>query len=110
MSSRLGLSYTMITVQIALSVLMTVIFLSASENLAAAFVPKQVRKSSLTYVRISSVEALSFAMETVVSSCTRALDHSDVPLVISSIKFVINIMLDLLFISKFHVGSFIPQP
>jgi Na+-driven multidrug efflux pump len=98
----------MIAVQIALGVLMTVIFVSASENLAAAFVPEQVRQSSLTYVRISSVEALSSAMETVVSSCTRALDHPDVPLLISSTKFVINIMLDLLVISKFHVGSFIP--
>ena len=107
-SSRLGISYTMITVQIALGLLMTVIFVSASENLAAAFVPEQVRQSSLTYVRISSVEALSSAMETVVSSCTRALDHPDVPLLISSIKFVINIMLDLLIISRFHVGSFTP--
>lgn len=107
-SSRLGLSYTMIVVQIALGTMMTVIFVAASENLAAAFVPEKVRQSSLTYVRISSVEALSSAMETVVSSCTRALDHPDVPLLISSTKFVINIMLDLLVISKFRVRSSSP--
>jgi Na+-driven multidrug efflux pump len=107
-SSRLGLSYTMIVVQIALGALMTVIFVAASENLVAAFVPQQVRQNSLTYVRISSVEALSSAMETVVSSCTRALDYPDVPLLISSTKFIVNIMLDLLLISRFHVGSFIP--
>lgn len=53
-------------------------------------------------------EALSSAMETAVSSCTRALDHPDVPLLISSIKFSVNIMLDMLIISKFHVGSFTP--
>ncbi|MCJ1259531.1 hypothetical protein MMC24_007369 [Lignoscripta atroalba] len=47
-------------------------------------------------------------METAVSSCTRALDHPDVPVLISSIKFAINIILDLLIISKFHVGSFTP--
>jgi Na+-driven multidrug efflux pump len=98
----------MIVVQIALGALMTVIFVAASENLAAAFVPEQVRQSSLTYVRISSVEALSSATETVVSSCTRALDHPDVPLLISSTKFVVNIMLDLLIISRFHIGSFNP--
>lgn len=107
-SSRLTLSYTMIIVQTALGALMMVIFIASSDKLAAAFVPEQVRQSSLTYVRISSVEALSSAMETVVSSCTRALDHPDVPLLISSMKFVVNIMLDLLIISKFHVGSFIP--
>ena len=108
-SSRIGISYTMISVQISLGLLMTVIFIAASEKLAGAFVPIQVRQDSLTYVRISSVSALSSAMEVVVSSCTRALDHPDVPLLISSIKFVINIILDLLIISKFHVGSFIPS-
>lgn len=107
-SSRLALSYTMIIAHISLGLLMTIICVAASQNLAAAFVPELVRQSSLTYVRISSVQALSSAMETVVSSCTRALDHPDVPLLISSIKFIINITLDLLIISKFHLGSFHP--
>ncbi|MCJ1237587.1 hypothetical protein MMC14_005574 [Varicellaria rhodocarpa] len=107
-SSRLSISYTMILVQTVLGAIMTVIFVAASEKLAGAFVPKEVREVSLTYVRISSVSALSSAMETVVSSCTRALDHPDVPLAISSTKFVVNIILDLLIISKFHVGSFTP--
>ncbi|MCJ1473309.1 hypothetical protein MMC13_001960 [Lambiella insularis] len=108
LSSRLALSYTMIAVQISLGALMTVIFVATSDSLAAAFVPEDVRQASLTYVRISSVEALSSATETVVSSCTRALDYPDVPLLISSVKFAINIMLDLLIISKFHVGSSTP--
>ena len=107
-SSRIGISYTLILVQIALGTIMTLIFISASGQLAAAFVPIEVRQSSLTYVRISSVSALSSTMETAVSSCTRALDHPDVPVLISSIKFAINIILDLLIISKFHVGSFTP--
>jgi len=103
-SSRLALSYTMIVVQVVLGLLMTLIFIASSESLAAAFVPEQVSQSSLTYVRISSVEALSSAMETVVSSCTRALDHPDVPLLISSAKFVINIILDVLIISRFMLA------
>jgi Na+-driven multidrug efflux pump len=36
------------------------------------------------------------------------LDHPDVPLLISSLKFAINIILDLLVISKFHVGKRAP--
>lgn len=76
----------MIVIQIVLGALMTVIFLATSEKLAAAFVPEQARMSSLTYVRISSVEALSSSMEMAVSACTRALDHPDVPLLISSTK------------------------
>ena len=106
--SRLGLSYTLITFQIVLGAVMTVVFVAASEHLAAAFVPEQVRQSSLTYVRISSMSALSSTMEIAVSSTTRALDHPDVPLVISSTKFLVNILLDMLVVSKFHLGSFSP--
>lgn len=47
-------------------------------------------------------------MEVAVSSCTRALDHPDVPLLISSVKFAINIILDLVIISKFHVHTIRP--
>lgn len=108
MSSRLGLSYTLILFQTALGTIMTIVFIAASNQLAAAFVPAQVREASITYVRISSVSALSSAMQVAVSDCTRALDNPDVPLLISSTSFVINIMLDLLIISKFHVGSWKP--
>ena len=47
-------------------------------------------------------------MEIAVSSCTRALDHPDIPLLISSIKFVVNIILDLIIISKFHLHTIRP--
>lgn len=103
LSSRLGLSYTLILVQTMLGALMTIVFIGASDQLAAAFVPAQVRKASITCVRISSVSALSSAMQVAVADCTRALDNPDVPLLISSTSFLINIMLDLLIISKFHV-------
>lgn len=108
MRSRIGLSYTLIIVQPILGLILTFVFLGASKQLAAAFVPVEVRKTSLNYVRISSVQALSSAIEVAVASATRALDHPDVPLVISSTKFVVNIILDLLIISKFHVGHRTP--
>jgi Na+-driven multidrug efflux pump len=87
---------------------MSFVFLGACERFAAAFVPIEVRKASLTYIRISAFSALSSAAEVSVSTCTRALDRPDVPLLISSTKFAINIVLDMLIISKFHVGSFTP--
>lgn len=95
----------MIAFQVTLGAILTLIFIASSEKLAAAFVPAAVRQTSLTYVRISSVEALSSAMEVAISSSTRALDSPNVPLLISSTKFLINIILDLLLISKFHVGT-----
>ncbi|KAE8326467.1 hypothetical protein BDV39DRAFT_193546 [Aspergillus sergii] len=107
-SSRLSLSYTIIVVQTVLGTVMTGIFLAASNSLAAAFMPVEVRQTSLKYVRISSIQALSSALETAVSCCTRALDHPDVPLFISSTKFIVNIILDLLILSKVHPGSFQP--
>jgi Na+-driven multidrug efflux pump len=63
---------------------------------------------SVTYVRIAAFSAFSSAIETAVNTSTRALDKPDVPLVISSVKFAINIMLDLIIISKFHVSSITP--
>ncbi|TGO59384.1 hypothetical protein BCON_0045g00470 [Botryotinia convoluta] len=89
-------------VWILFGTLLMIIFLASAEHLAAAFVPEIVRKASLTYVRISSVQALSSAVSTAVANSTRALDHLDVPLLISSVQFAVNILLDLLIISKFH--------
>ncbi|KAL2063403.1 hypothetical protein VTL71DRAFT_5208 [Oculimacula yallundae] len=106
--SRLSLSYTLIIVQAILGIILTCVFLGSSKELAAAFVPREVRETSLTYVRISSVQAFSSAIEVAVASATRALDHPDVPLATSSVKFVVNIILDLLIISKFHVGKSAP--
>jgi len=107
-SSRISLTYTLILFQITCGALLTIIFVASSQKLAAAFVPVVVRDTSLRYVRISSVEALSSTMEVAVSFSTRALDHPDVPLLISSLKFLVNIILDMLIISKFHVGTHKP--
>lgn len=108
LSSRLTISYTLIFVQTILGAIMTVIFVASSERLAAAFVPAQVRDASIKYVQISSISALSSAMQVAVSNCTRALDNPDVPLLIATISVAANIVLDLLIISKFHVGSWTP--
>lgn len=105
---RLTISYTLIFVQTILGAIMTVIFVASSERLAAAFVPAQVRDASIKYVQISSISALSSAMQVAVSNCTRALDNPDVPLLIATISVAANIVLDLLIISKFHVGSWTP--
>ena len=108
-SSRISLAHTLILFQIALGTILAVIFLASSEKLAAAFVPALVREASLTYVRISSVQALSSAMEVAVSTSTRALDHPDVPLVISSTKFVVNIILDITVVSRFRLAQIPPS-
>lgn len=88
---------------------MSIIFASAAKEFSATFVPHAVQEASLTYVRISAFSALSSALEVAVSSATRALDKPDVPLLISSVKVVVNIILDLTIISKFHVGGWTPD-
>lgn len=108
LSSRLGLAHTLVLFQTILGMIMSIIFASAAESFASAFVPVTVRDASVTYVRISAFSALSTAIEVAVSNATRALDKPDVPLMISSMKFIINIVLDFLVISKFHVGRFLP--
>jgi Na+-driven multidrug efflux pump len=108
MRSRLDLAYTMILAQSVLGILMTVILLATSKMLASGFVPVDVRRASITYVRLSSVQAVTSAIEAALSASTRALDNPDVPLIISSAKFLINIVLDFIVISKVHVGAWQP--
>ncbi|KEQ99644.1 hypothetical protein AUEXF2481DRAFT_45739 [Aureobasidium subglaciale EXF-2481] len=107
-SSRYSLSFTLIIIQTILGLIMSIAFVGAARQFAGGFVPIEVRAASLTYIRISAFSALSSAIETAVSTSTRALDKPDVPLIISTVKFLINIVLDLLIISKVHVGSFTP--
>lgn len=107
-ASRIGLSYTLIIFQTVLGTIMSIVFVADARSFAGVFVPIEVRATSLTYVRLSAFSALSSAIETSVSACTRALDRPDIPLLISSTKFLVNIILDMLIISKFHVGSHTP--
>ncbi|KAK2752504.1 hypothetical protein FQN54_008097 [Arachnomyces sp. PD_36] len=106
--SRLCLAHTLILFQTVLGFIMSIVFVSAARSFSDAFVPAAVKEASITYVRISAFSALSSAIELAVSNATRALDKPDVPVLVSSIKFTVNIILDLLIISKFRVGDFAP--
>ena len=108
LASRISISYSLIIFQAILGSLLSVVFVTAASKFADTFVPVEARRTSLTYVRISAFSTLSSAIETAVAASTRALDRPDVPLVISSVKFLVNIILDMLIISKFHVGSIQP--
>lgn len=108
-SSRVSISYSLIIFQAILGCLLSIIFVAAASTFADGFVPIEVRKTSLTYIRLSAFSTFSSTIETAVSTSTRALDRPDVPLLISSVKFLVNISLDMLIISKFHVGSFNPS-
>ncbi|KXT11028.1 hypothetical protein AC579_7327 [Pseudocercospora musae] len=109
LASRHSLSYTLILFQTILGLIMSIAIAAAAEKFANTFVPSEVRGASLTYVRIAAFSALASAIETAVAAATRALDKPDVPLLISSIKFAVNIMLDMIFISKYHVRSVAPH-
>ncbi|KAI8314946.1 hypothetical protein K4K61_003392 [Colletotrichum sp. SAR11_59] len=108
LTQRLQLTHTLVIFQSVLGLIMSIAFVAGAETFAKGFVPAEVRDASITYVRIGAFSALSSAIETAVSSATRALDRPDVPLIISSMKFAVNIVLDLLVISKVHVGSHQP--
>ena len=109
MPSRIGLAQTLIVFQSFLGLVVSLIILGAARDFAGTFVPIEVRRLSLTYVRLSAFSTFSSALEYATANATRALDRPDVPLVISIVRFLLNIVLDLLFISPFHVGSFKPS-
>ncbi|EOD51630.1 hypothetical protein UCRNP2_1580 [Neofusicoccum parvum UCRNP2] len=103
-------AYTYITVvaESLLGAAVSLAILCAAPAFAAAFVPPAARAASATYVRVGAFAALASAVEAAVASSTRALDRPDVPLVVSSVKFAVNIALDLLLVSRFHVGGAAP--
>jgi Na+-driven multidrug efflux pump len=105
---RLQLTHTLILFQSLLGFIMSLGFLGGASTFAKGFVPIEVRDVSVTYIRIAAFSTFTSAIEYAVNTSTRALDKPDVPLVISSIKFAINIMLDLIIISKFHVRGITP--
>jgi Na+-driven multidrug efflux pump len=94
--------------QSIVGLIMSIAFVAGASTFASGFVPVEVRSASVTYVRISAFSAFSSAVEYAVNTSTRALDKPDVPLIISTTKFAINIILDLIIISKFHVGGVKP--
>ncbi|KAJ7349191.1 hypothetical protein DFH08DRAFT_923968 [Mycena albidolilacea] len=91
---RFKFTHILIVFQATLGLLMNAVFACAAERFAENFVPVEVRATNLTYIRISAFSALSSAIETAVAAATHALDRPDVPLVISSAKFAVNIFLD----------------
>lgn len=104
---RLQLTHTLIAFQAFLGLLLSVAFVAAAPTFAGRFVP-EVQDVSLRYVRIVAFGVLGGMVEGAVAAATRALDKPDVPLVINSVKFAVNIVLDLLLISRFHIGPFEP--
>ncbi|KAF4980434.1 hypothetical protein FZEAL_3550 [Fusarium zealandicum] len=108
LAQRLQLTHTLIAFQSVVGLVLSIVFLVAAPEFARRFVPSEVRDASLTYVRIASFTVFSGALETAVATATRALDKPDIPLAISTVKFAVNITLDFLLISRFHVGSFKP--
>jgi Na+-driven multidrug efflux pump len=109
LATRHGLSHTLITIQSILGLIMSLAFIGAARQFANVFVPDKVRDVSIVYVRIAAFSALSSAIEVAVAAATRALDKPDVPLVISSVKFGMNIILDMILISKFHIPQVTPS-
>lgn len=108
LAQRLQLTHTLILFQSILGMIMSLAFVGGAKKFADGFVPVDIRDVSVTYVRIGAFSAFSSSIETAVASATRALDRPDVPLTISSVKFAVNFILDLLIISKIHVGSHQP--
>jgi Na+-driven multidrug efflux pump len=106
--SRLQLTHTLIIFQSTLGLIMSIAFVAGASTFANGFVPIEVREASVSYVRILAFSAFSSTIEYAVNTSTRALDKPDVPLIISSTKFAVNIILDLIIISKFHVAGFTP--
>ncbi|RSH77149.1 uncharacterized protein EHS24_003783 [Apiotrichum porosum] len=100
---RVTTAFTMIAVQCVLGAILSIIIAGAAKEFAASFVPANVWLRSVKYVRISAFSSLFSALEVAVSTSTRALDCPDVPLAIATATTALNILLDVLLVSKYRV-------
>ncbi|KAJ6436618.1 hypothetical protein O9K51_10864 [Purpureocillium lavendulum] len=103
--ARLSLAYALLLAQMFLGFTLAIVLVSTSQSFTDIFVPEFARARSISYVRISSFSTFSSAVEAAIAAASRALDQPDVPLLLSSVKFAVNIVLDLLLISTFHVRT-----
>lgn len=106
---RLSLTYTLISVQSGLGLILSIIFLFAAPGFVAAYVPGQVRATSVKYLRILAFDSLASTLNTAVSLGTRALDKPDVPLLMSTVQTLIQIFLELALVSTVHIRGFTPN-
>ncbi|KAF2233510.1 hypothetical protein EV356DRAFT_547726 [Viridothelium virens] len=106
--ARLSLAHTLIVSQSIAGLIISVMLALLAPRFISVFVPASIRASSLTYVRITAFSALSSTLETSVTYSTRALDMPTVPFILNSSKFIINIILDFIFISRFHIHTVKP--
>jgi hypothetical protein len=74
---RLSLTYTLISVQSFLGTILSIVFLFAAPAFVGAFVPGQVRATSVKYVRILAFTSLASTVNIAVSFGTRALDKPE---------------------------------
>jgi hypothetical protein len=74
---RLSLTYTLISIQSFLGTILSVVFLFAAPAFVGAFVPGQVRATSVRYVRILAFDSLASTVNVAVSFGTRALDKPE---------------------------------
>jgi hypothetical protein len=74
---RLSLTYTLISVQSFLGTILSFVFLFAAPAFVGAFVPGQVRATSVKYIRILAFDSLASTMNMAVSLGTRALDKPE---------------------------------
>ncbi|PHH72042.1 hypothetical protein CDD80_4819 [Ophiocordyceps camponoti-rufipedis] len=107
-TERLAITKTLLLTQALLGLVVSLTLLIGAPSFARFFVPSEVRSRSIIFVQISSFSALGSAVEAAVAAGTRALDQPDVPLILSCVRFVVNIVLDLLFLSSWRVSRWEP--
>jgi len=108
LTSRVSLTYTLILFQVIVALLICG-FGMTNARASVVDTPDDLRIASLVYVRITYMSILSSIIEASVSNCARALDHPEIPLLISAIKTTLNIILDAGIMSQANTGFHRPS-
>ncbi|KAJ3082337.1 hypothetical protein HK102_001774 [Quaeritorhiza haematococci] len=102
-NQRIQLMSTVIVLQMFLGLIMSIVFVLGAPAFVSGFLPPEAQSQSIVYVRISAFSTLFSITEYAVALSTRSNNQPDVPLLISLVKILANIVMDIALISPVRV-------
>ncbi|KAK2712484.1 hypothetical protein QYM36_011243, partial [Artemia franciscana] len=100
---RFNLIHSLVCFQALAGLVMSSIFILAASFLSSILIPGEVSSKSIQYIQISSCSIFFNVVDCTIVLAFRTADRPDIPIIINITKTLVNIILDIVLISKFRI-------
>ncbi|XP_065557280.1 uncharacterized protein LOC136025308 [Artemia franciscana] len=100
---RFNLIHSLVCFQALAGLVMSLIFIFAASSLSSILIPGEVSSKSIRYIQISSCSIFFNVVDCTIVLAFRTADRPDIPIIINITKTLVNIILDIVLISKFRI-------